>query len=877
MPVAPSALWFEPRSDVWSLEYVRRLAGLAAATRFGTSWLVARVTALPGAVVVPGDPLAREVVWAAASGIPGRVVPVGANALGVPLANDRFAVVVRLSRAPESPPAAAPPVGDRGTRPPNGTPEPTPPPDRPAGGRQSHWFSTGSGRLAVRVRCWVRGSADAAPGALAAASTDLVARLRAEGIAVEARELWNTPRRRSAWVRGRVGSLAAGPLERWRPAVAADVACGPLGPARLDDRALGRHVVVVGASGSGKSTLLAKIAAERIDRGGAVLAVDVHGDLGPGIVGRLDAPSVDRLVVVDAAEPPSNIPGIRFLRRGGDPRDAEHLVSALKRLTADSGDVYWGFRLERTLSAFVHLAQEEGGGLRDVHALLTDVRRRDAARLTTRSPVLAGFLDELPALLRRNPEYLASATARVAKVALEPRLAALLDDPDEGLPVTELLLDGRSIIWRVPFAELGPESVAFAATLLLTHAYLALAALGPSRGERLRALFVLDEASALSPKVVAEVLGDGRKFGVGALLATQYPGRLAPEARSAAEGAAGTHVVFRVPAPIAPETARWAGLDASEAGLLSSLPEGTGVLVRSGDGGGRGVVRVEARPELGLEAWDLAARATRARFPAGALPTDGRGDDALESVAFALAGGPADALELGNRVLPDDPSLGDPAARDAVLARLRDRGWVAEVDGRFALTDAGARYLGIGAPTEAPNESAAHRALLYAAFRLLARRGARPELVRQGRFDRRLPDGRVRQLASPSGRSPGELARELDLARARWAWRYFSGRDVHIEAEVSGALRPDRIRRNLEKAREERRHVLFVVGDPARARRIRAIVADAGANREEVTVWTIRPAGAAAQAAGAGGSGSGGAATRDGEAAGTTGVAEARC
>ena len=67
--------------------------------------------------------------------------------------------------------------------------------------------------------------------------------------------------------------------------------------------------------------------------------------------------------------------------------------------------------------------------------------------------------------------------------------------------------------------------------------------------------FVLDEASAISPRLLADLLSEGRKFGVGALVATQYPGRLAPDARAAAEGAAGTHVVFRVPVPVAADTA----------------------------------------------------------------------------------------------------------------------------------------------------------------------------------------------------------------------------------------------------------------------------------------------------------------------------------
>jgi DNA helicase HerA-like ATPase len=849
LPPERLPLRFEPKSEAWSSEFVRRLASLASASPFGTGWLLERRTDLSGVFVVPGDLAASEVVSAAASGLPARLGPAPWESLGGPTDRDRFAAVARRGWGVAGPEEIEPPA--RGS-----ASGPALVPDRgfsidldpPTGAVQAHWFSTGRGRLACRLRYWGRrdGRPDASvPSSLAAAA---VARMLREGIPVEVRELANTFRRRRAWTTGSVGGFRAGPLERLRAEVAAALVLAVPRPVCVDDATLGRHVVVVGASGSGKSSWLAGVAAERVERGAPVVVFDLHGDLGPTIAARLSPAGLGRFVAVDAAGPVGRIPGVRLLRAGSPTerdREASHLVAALKRLTGESGDVYWGYRLERTFDTFVRLVQEEGGGLRDLYELLVDPRRRDAARLSTRLPAVAAFLDELPALLRRNAEFLAPSAGRVAKVALSPTALRLLDPAGPGLPVRALLREGRSIVWRLPFAEVGPETATFAATLLASHVYLDLAAEG-ARPDGPGVVLVFDEASAISPRLLSEILAEGRKFGVGALLATQYPGRLAPEARAAAEGAAGTHVVFRVPAPVARFTAEWAGLDRSSEPILESLPDGVALVVRSGDGGGRGTLVVARRPPDGSEAWDRAVDRTAGEHaePDDDLP--GGPSNGIESLLLALAGGSAEPAEWVARAARIAGTASDPAALVATVGLVTGRGWAEGRDGRYHLTEAGARYLGVGAPTGATTESAQHRALLFTAFAIFAKRGARLEFVRQGRYDRRLPDGVVRQLPPVVGTlPPAELARRIDQARSGWAWRFFDGRDVDVEAEVAGAMRPDRIRRNLEKARSRNCFALFLVADPVRARRIRAVLLGEGAGRRDAQVWTLPRGGAA--------------------------------
>ncbi len=655
---------------------------------------------------------------------------------------------------------------------------------------------------------------------------------------------------RRAWGRR---SLAWIPTAAWsarRPAeVAGSAEARWLAPAD-DPGPPGGHTVVFGSSGAGKTTYLAHYAAEAIRRGERVVAIDLHGDLAPAIAARLPREVADRLVAVDADRRP--VPGIAAIAGpAGDDRAAALLVAAVKRLTPDGSDVYWGFRLERIFDSMVRLVQESGGSLLDLYDLLTSAERRDVARLSTRRPELAAFLDELAPAVRRTPDFLWPAATRLSKVALVPALAELLAPPDGGLAVEERIAEGRPLLVRLPFARLGPEAASLAATFVLARVFLGVAGRDTALAHPRPLLLVLDEVHGFSPRLVAEVLTESRKFGVRALVATQYPERLAPEVRSAAAGASARCIVFRVPPPSAAEAGSWIGLErAASEQALPALAPGRGVELDP-DGGGRR--SLDPVPELpgGEVGWNEAVRRTQREFPPAVriAPAGGPDDPVVERLLLTVL-----SAEEGGRALAEEevvPAAARAPGRPIDPASLADRwrsvardGWVVVRDGGWRLAPAGERWLGLGAPTLATRESAEHRRLLLRTFRVFARHGARLEIVRQDRFDTPLPDARFRQLPRDA-LPPVELADALDRARTTWAWRFFGGRDVHVEAEVSGALRPERVRRGWAKARERDAFVLFVVGDAPRARRVRVALARAGVPRDRAQVWTLPPAASA--------------------------------
>jgi hypothetical protein len=722
---------------------------------------------------------------------------------------------------------------------------------------QVHWISAGDGRIFRAERWRLVGAAEDLCHASLLLHEYVRRRSPDAGIPDELLDLRPSARVRRHWDLGSfrpVGDRMARPIAPEAAARAFPIPDPEEGP---PERGWLRHALLLGASGAGKTSFLAATARSAILRGHSVVLFDAHGDLAPAVLDALPAPALGRIVAIDATDRSGLPPGVSVF--GPAPPEARtvaisHLLAALKRLTPDGTDLYWGFRLERLFETLLRLVQEQGGELVDLWELLTDRRRREAARLATARPDDARFLEEIEAILRRSPDFLWPAAARIAKVVATPVLTALLAPPGEGLPIARLLAEGRSILWRLPIGSLGPEATAFASSLLLTRLYLELVRSGEElrRSEELRTLFVLDEAHLLPPRLLSEMVAEGRKFGLGAVLATQYPDRLVAELRHALQGAAGSVRLFRVPWPAAAKTGEWGGLSRTEAeSLLPVLPTGWMLRVETDPQGGRWLEAAPPPPQAEPARWTSRVTETRAEFGAEPVPAEPRRDArTAEAILLGLVAAEAERrpVDPGRLIrwiagMPGVPV--DPAEVAVWLPRLIARGRIQAGSEGLELTPAGAEEVGLTLSTGASRESDEHRALLVQAFRLFARRGERLEIIRQGAFDTRLPDGRVRLVPAPLVGTPaGTLWPFLERRRRDWVWRLGNGRDIYVEAEVSGAMRRERLRRDVEKAQQARAFLLCLVGDPEKAAAARRHLRALAPGSRDWTVWTLSAVGA---------------------------------
>ncbi|MHB8352392.1 MAG: type IV secretion system DNA-binding domain-containing protein, partial [Thermoplasmata archaeon] len=564
---------------------------------------------------------------------------------------------------------------------------------------QVHWAPTGTGRIFTALRFWAAGPGLGPwPGPIG----PVAARIRALGAA----PLWAVAGpsggRAREWRSGRWRWLR--PRERFAadPAHAARLALVGGLPLPADPSVDRRHTLLFGASGSGKTSYLIRCAREAIGERRSVVVFDLHGDLTERIVAGLPAGQLARVVAIDPTRA-GPVPGVALVGRDPAHRDVEraHLLAALRRLGADEHGPYWGFRLDRIFDVFLRLTQEEGGSLDHLFGLLTDPAAREMARWRTRSPELARFLEELPGLLKRNPEFLWPAAARIGRIASAPALLALVAPRGEELPVADLLGSGHALLWRLPMGELGPESAGLLTTLLATRLYLGEVARGPCLEERAgRVLFLFDEAQALAPRLLAEILTEGRKFGIAVVAATQYPDRLEAEARGAAAGSVGTHLFFRAPPAQASQLGPWLGWSPGEAARrLPALPVGVAWRIVGGPGAAGVLLSVPAPPPPEPGRWAELVDRDRLRFgsptaePAPALP------EAEEQLLLALlaaecAGRAVRAGEIDRAIVGGSPDGSD--AR-TLLIRLRARGDLEGPEEAPRLTEVGRLRLGFSA------------------------------------------------------------------------------------------------------------------------------------------------------------------------------------
>jgi hypothetical protein len=647
--------------------------------------------------------------------------------------------------------------------------------------------------------------------------------------------------------------------------------------------ALLRHAAIVGMTGAGKTQLLAHVAAEAGGAGVPFVLFDLHGDLGPAAFGRLPRDAARRVVVMDGTRNLGegvlglDVLGSRIPSEQRSDLELDRLtsevLSALRPVAAGSEE-YWGPRMERFLEGAIRGALESGGTLYDVAQLLHDpASRADEMAGKARSAALRRFLLELPSVARRQPDLLSSSQNRVSKLLLSRTVRALVAPPGGGLEIDELLAGDRSLVVHLPKGSLGELSAMFVANLLLARIYIGLLrvpALAPTG--RPRRLLLLDEAQSFSPRLLRSIVEEGRKFGCACVLATQSPARWQEVFSRSPTEAVGTLVGLRLPLAdarhlsaslLSPEgDARGpggAGLSRADAlvASLATLPAHAAWVRFEGAPGAELLglpAPAPADPLAFAEASDASALELASPWTELML----LGEDAERATVHELllrtleAEAKGTALDLGPR------EQGSPAARFgrsastvALLLALqlaREKRWIEEWSeaggaARVALAPAGWAQLGYREDCGAPSESDEHRRLIFEAFRIFARRGVLMELPEQGRMDQRTPDGRVRVEPERLRRAVLSLGERLEAyapLRTTWVWRLGHGRDIFVEAEVSGAERPERIERTWKKAKEAHAFLLIVVGTPERGRKVRRFLRELGVGAEEALIWVVR-------------------------------------
>lgn len=377
-----------------------------------------------------------------------------------------------------------------------------------------------------------------------------------------------------------------------------------------------QHMHVIGASGTGKSTLFIQGILQDIAMGHGVVVLDPHGDLIDEVVARLPADRVDDVILFDPADEEWPI-SINILSAQSELERqllASDLVGIFQRLSTSWGDTM-GTLLGNAILAI--LESEAGGTLVDLRRFLTDDAARRQILATVADEEVRHFWEKSFPLI--GTRSIGPILARL-DAFLRPKLIRRIVGNRERSVDFDAIMAGRHIfLGKLSQGLIGEENASLLGSLIVTKFHqLALARQRLTRAERHPCFLYADEAQHFVTPSMASLLTEGRKYGLGLVLAHQNLRQIqGSPVEAALFGNAYSRVAFRVGDDDARKLA--AGLSFFEAHDLQTLGRGEAV-VRLGSAGNDCNLSTLALSALGAgkaEAHcDAVRMASRKRFAA---------------------------------------------------------------------------------------------------------------------------------------------------------------------------------------------------------------------------------------------------------------------
>lgn len=331
-----------------------------------------------------------------------------------------------------------------------------------------------------------------------------------------------------------------------------------------------QHMQVVGASGTGKSTLLAAMVGGAVRAGYGCSVLSPHPDLVARLLRELPA-SAD-VAVVHSGDEANPVP-LNPLAAHPD-TGLENLMVILQDLIDPHNTGMFGMRARRAISQGLRAATALVGPAANITMLemilrdqrtVTDV----ALAIEERDPDTA--LQMRSELARLSPQDFAEVSAwlnsRLHLMAGSPAVRRILGTGEDAVDVVDVMDRSRTLLVDLDSTVIGIESAKVLGEFYLLKHF---EALSRRRNRNAPHLLVVDECHLFTSGMLPRLLAEGRKFGLGVVIAHQHLGQLAGNLREAAQGNTSSLVAFRTgPTEAAHVHVRLGGWPGD---LLSRLP-----------------------------------------------------------------------------------------------------------------------------------------------------------------------------------------------------------------------------------------------------------------------------------------------------------------
>lgn len=306
------------------------------------------------------------------------------------------------------------------------------------------------------------------------------------------------------------------------------------------------HLYMIGKTGVGKSTLLKTFALQDFEAGLGFALVDPHGDLVEELAAGMRLLDPGHIIYLDAPDPwqPYGYNPLRRVRDDKIPLAVSGLLETLKKIWPDA----WGVRMEHVLrNSLYALLERDGSTLPDILALYNDEDFRASVVKGIRNEIVKRFWQDefanYPARLRADA--CAPIQNKLGALLSDPTLYRILVEPKIDLRFRKIMDENKVLLVNVSKGRLGEESAIVLGSLIVST--IGLAAFSRAETAVRRPFFLyVDEFQSFTTLMLANMMSELRKYGVGLLLANQYFHQLEPEIRHAVLGNAATLISFRV-------------------------------------------------------------------------------------------------------------------------------------------------------------------------------------------------------------------------------------------------------------------------------------------------------------------------------------------
>jgi hypothetical protein len=306
-----------------------------------------------------------------------------------------------------------------------------------------------------------------------------------------------------------------------------------------------RQSLVGGVTGYGKSNYLKNQCLQDGENNVGFCLFDPHGDLCMEVLACLPEERMKDLVYISLAEP-GLVPRWNPFRSDAPPgKLADDIARGFLDLARSTGA-----RMEHNFRMLAYVVRHLGGTMDDFAEIVTrtpkGVMLAQQAREIITNPQARRFLTkELPAY---TDSELMSVRNKLDKLLLDEHLSATFSQPENDIDPREWMDKGKVVLVNLSSGLVGADQAHFVGGLLISliHRAALTRGEGPPESRRPFILYV-DEFQNLQTNTLAGILSEGRKYGLGAVLAHQERGQLRSEIAHAL-GNCAVNIVFK-PAP----------------------------------------------------------------------------------------------------------------------------------------------------------------------------------------------------------------------------------------------------------------------------------------------------------------------------------------